>query len=679
LRFEIPAKQETFWGMNMSGNYFNAKVLFPCFIILLFASKVSAQPVLFKEPLSPRIANYDIDVRLDAEDRMIYASELLTWHNKTKDTITELQFHLYPNAFRNTESTFLKDKSRKDLKELIKGDGWGFIEVTGITLASGEDLTADMEYIQPDDDNEYDKTVLRLPLPRAIQPGDSIKVNIDFTTKLPEPPFARSGCKKEFFFVSQWFPKVGVYEDGKWNCHQYHPTTEFFADFGVYNVRMTVPGENIVGATGLEFKRINNGDGTATHFYHAEDVHDFAWTTSPNFVEFKGTTQDVDIRVLMQKGHKRQGERHLEAAKLGVEYFQNWFGDYPYPNLTVVDPRHGAHGAGGMEYPTLITAGTFTGMPKTVRAPEMVIIHEFGHNFWYHMVASNEFEHAWLDEGVNTYSEIQIMKDIWGKASAADLAGIKADDMQMRRFSYIAAPDSDPIERNAWEYYSRGSYSAMAYSKPALMLVTLENYLGRETMHKVMRAYFERWKFKHPKTKDFVDVANEFAGENLDWYFNQALYSNAVLDYSLDYVSSEKIEKGQGYDYTLSVSDDASTKALEPDTETMYLSKVQVRRLGGFKFPVEIEVIFENGEKIHETWDGRDYWKKYQYIKPSKLVSATLDPEFKVPLDINWYNNSRTVKEQKKAEKGANVYLDMMKFLIKQHEFDKGNINKKGG
>jgi aminopeptidase N len=170
----------------------------------------------------------------------------------------------------------------------------------------------------------------------------------------------------------------------------------------VYDVQITLPGEFVVGATGIEIDVADNGDGTKTHRYRAEDVHDFAWTASPEFLVFTDRVQDVEIRALVQPDHAEQGQRHLEAAKVAVAYFQDHYGDYPYPNLTVVDPRRGARGSGGMEYPTLITAGTYYRLPTGVRALEGVIVHEFAHNFWYHLLASNEFEEPWLDEGITT-------------------------------------------------------------------------------------------------------------------------------------------------------------------------------------------------------------------------------------------------------------------------------------
>ncbi len=631
--------------------------------LFLVSFSAQAKPVIFQEPLSPRIANYDIEVKLDPAERLIRGREVLTWHNKTDQATDEMYFHLYLNAFRNDQSTFMKESNRSGSKKLDKKDGWGYIELERVSIQGGPDLTDEVRFAWPDDGNTADKTVAMISLPQAVEPGGSVIVEIDFASRLPSPPIARNGSKKEYHFASQWFPKVGVFEDGKWNCHQYHAHSEFYADFGVYDVFITVPEENIVGATGIEVEVSNNGDGTATHYYHAEDVHDFTWTTSPNFVVFMERVQDVDVRLLMQKNHKGQAKRHLEAARIGIGRFQEWFGNYPYPNLTIVDPRDGAFATGGMEYPTLITAGTFPGLPGGVRIVEMVVIHEFGHNFWYGMVASNEFEEAWLDEGINTYSEIQIMHDAYpSQSSIVDFLGFKFDDLQMRRYSYVRSPDYDPVVRKSWEYFSGGSYSAMAYSKPALALVTLENYLGRETMREIMRAYFERYKFKHPKTQDFIDVANEVSGQDLSWFFDQMLYTNAVLDYAVWSVKSEKVKPGIGIDYTDSIGGDKIS--FSGETETMFETVVKVRRLGDFKFPVEIELVFQNGETNHETWDGKDLWKEYRYLKPTRLASAAVDPEKKVVLDIDWKNNLMKAGRKAKSRSAGHGYLDMMKFMM---------------
>lgn len=656
------------------------------FILIFGCASAFSQPVLFDPPLSPRIANYKIDVRVLEDNRTLKAKEILTWHNKSSDIIRELQFHLYLNAFRNSESTFMRESGGISRGNRIAKDGWGYIEVDRIALPDGRDLTKAMTFIQPDDGNIHDKTVFALPLPKPIPPDGHITLEIDFTARLPTPPFARTGAKNEYLFVGQWFPKIGVYENGAWNCHQFHANSEFYADFGVYDVRITVPAENIVGATGVQVEVTDNGDGTRTHYYHAEDVHDFAWTTSPDFVEITGSANGVDIRVLMQKDRAYQGMRHLKAAQTAIEYFEKWYGDYPFPNLTVVDPRRGASGSGGMEYPTLITAGTTYGLPEGIRAVELVIIHEFGHNFWYHLLASNEFEESWMDEGINTYTELQIMNDAYGPhGDAVDFLGIKLNDLQFQRAQYSFSADVDPMVRRAWEYYDGNSYGVNSYSKPGIVLTTLQNYLGRETMQKILRTYVERWRFKHPRTQDFIDVANEVSEQDLSWFFEQAFFSNAVLDYSVDRVYSKKIAQSRGYDFDLSaggnveadtISNETASQPAAKDSEqveaapTMYESGVYLRRLGDFVFPVELEVVFDNGERIRERWDGKSLWKKFRYVKPAKLVSAEIDPERKVVLDVNYTNNSQALRPLRAGlNKLTARILFLMQFLMEQPEF----------
>ena len=599
-------------------------------IIRSFVLVVLTIPVLFAQPLSPRIANYYIDVRLEPETRTLTGHQVLSWTNPTETPAEELQFHLYLNAFESDRTTFMRESGGVMRGQEIGEDGWGSIKVERLgptevpsDMEGSADWTDRIEFIQPDDENEHDRTVFRLPLPKPVPPGETIFLEIDFTALLPTPPFARTGALEEYFFAGQWFPKIGVFEEGGWNCHQFHANSEFFADFGVYDVSITLPKEFIVGATGQRVEHKDNPDGTATHRYLAEDVHDFAWTASPEFVEFTGEVQDVEIRALVQPDHAYQGERHLEAAKVAVAYFQDHYGDYPYPNLTVVDPRRGAGGSGGMEYPTLITAGTFYGLPEGVRLLELVIIHEFGHNFWYHLVASNEFEEPWLDEGINTYTHGRIMADAYGPTGdAIDFLGLEVNAVDACPCrSYIFDSKADPVRRKAWEFVDGSSYGTNSYQKPALILETLRNAIGPETMKEVLRTYVERWRFKHPKTRDFIEVLNDVTGEDWSWYLDQALDTNAVLDYAVD--SVETTPEGDEFK-----------------------SDVLVRRKGEFIFPVELEVRFEDGQTVLERWDGSETWKKFTYVRPDRLVSATVDPERKVLLDVSYTNNSRTVEIQ---------------------------------
>ena len=351
------------------------------FLAFLMAAPAAAQSLPEK---SDQVVQYRISVTLDPATRQLAGKQTLTWRNPSAtDAVSELQFHLYLNAFKNTKSTFMKESGGQLRGDEMGKDGWGWIDITSIRTASGADLKPTLAFIQPDDGNKDDQTVIKATLPEAVPPGGSITLEMAFTSKLPQV-FARTGYKDDFYLVGQWFPKLGVYEPagmrgretGGWNCHQFHATSEFYADFGSYAVDITVPGDYVLGATGERKSERANSNGTKTYTFEQADIHDFAWTADPDYVVVKaqfsasqdvtpaeyervakllGRTidevklSDVDITVLLQPAHRPQAQRHVDAAKAGLKWYGLWYGRYPYKTLTVVDPAPGAFGAGGMD------------------------------------------------------------------------------------------------------------------------------------------------------------------------------------------------------------------------------------------------------------------------------------------------------------------------------------------
>ncbi|MFQ6082671.1 MAG: M1 family metallopeptidase [Candidatus Aminicenantia bacterium] len=636
---------------------------FILFSIILFTFSIQ----LIFAGLSKQIVYYKIQAKLVPGEKAVVGREELTWLNNSDKFISELQFHLYLNAFKNNRSTFMKESRGFHRRYKLDPEHWGYIEIKSIKILNGSDLTSTIEYIQPDDNNKDDQTVMKVSLPKPIPPQEKITLDIEFYSKLPKV-FARSGFKDNFYMVGQWFPKIGVLWRGEWNCHQYHLNSEFFADYGVYEVDITVPEEYVVGATGKRVKEIAHNDGTKTYTYYQEDVHDFAWTACPDFKVFrekfilKDLPVNTEIILLLHKQHLNQKKRYLKAIKQAIEFYSINYGPYPYQTITIVDPAPAAWGAGGMEYPTLITGGSISWLPKGLLMVEMVVIHEFGHNYWYGIVGSNEFEEAWLDEGINTYSEIKAMTEYYGsESSMIKLWGIKISDLILQRLQVIASGKMDPILKKSWEFYSRGSYSINSYSKAALMLLTLENYLGEDVMSKIMRAYFEKWRFKHPTTEDFIATTQEVSGQDLTWFFNQFMYSPDKLDYAIGEVKCELIKEQKGiFDKKPGAGSkklEAGGKKLEAkdrkqeagsrEQEKIYKNEVVVIRKGELIFPQEILVEFEDGEKIIEKWDGKERWKRFIYFKPKKIKCAQLDPEGKIVIDVNFINNSRTLRGNK--------------------------------
>jgi len=608
-----------------------------------FAPKVSG-------PLSKRVVAYQIDAIYLPEKHLVEATETLTYHNLTGQPLDRFPFHLYLNAF-NPKSTWVREAHRDGSFRSIKE--WdekrsGSNDVTTFEVVGMGDLTKQIKFVAPDDGNVDDRTVFEVPLPRPVAPGEDVQFKISFRAKFPEV-IARTGYKRTFLLAGQWFPKVGVWWNGAWNCHQFHSMTEFFADFGTYDVKITLPKNYVIGATGVQTSDSDNGNATKTVAFHAEDVHDFAWTADPHYnviqSNFDGSVGAVKIRLLTYESNRSSWQRYIDVMQGTMKRFDEWYGPYPYAQITVVDPPHGALEAGGMEYPTFITGDTFWWAPKGQRLfPEGVTEHEFGHQYWYGMVATNEFENGWLDEGINSYTEVKVTDDMYGaNTSLLNWMGAQMGDSELQRLQYLGRPDADSLARSSYTTMSGGSYGSVTYGKTATMLLTLEVVVGEKTLRDAIHAWFMKYRFQHPTMEDFLHTVNEAAGRDLSWYWQQAVYGTQMLDYEVLRAESTPVNwYVKGLD--------------EKKGETEYNSMVLLHRRDDFVFPVVAETKFDNGETVREIWDGRDRWMRYTYRKKAKIESVQIDPGYRVSLDRNYLNNSRTDERQDGAVMKITTY-----------------------
>ncbi len=436
---------------------------------------------------------------------------------------------------------------------------------------------------------------MAVTLPRDVAPYETVEIVLDWRARVPRT-FARTGYIADYYFIAQWFPKLGVLEDRGWNTHQFHSATEFYSDYGSYDVRITVPRGFVVGASGFEAQRIDNPDGTTTHRYRVDDVHDFAWTTSPRFLDVRRTFEHptlprTEMRLLLQPEHRGQEERHFAATAATLRYYGEWFGAYPYGYITIVDPAYQS-GSGGMEYPTLFTAGSRWIAPREVTQPESVTIHEAGHQWWYGMVGSNEFEHAWMDEGLNTFSTARAIEEAFEPNYLAlryfggfipwvfrDIRLSRVDNDRLTGYRDNAEAD---VPSTATFRYWPGTATYITYNKTALWLHTLERHLGWPVLQRILSTYFERWKFRHPQPADFFAVVNEVSGRDMTWFFDQVYRSSNVFDYGIQELRS------------------AGESAPKPGESAGYRTTVVVRRFGEATFPVDVVTTFANGEQARE-------------------------------------------------------------------------------
>ncbi len=642
---------------------------------------------------------YEIWVELDSAGKMLLGKEEIVWTNPSREAVPDMLLHLYWNAFKNEDSALLREAAAEGMsgRGAAPDDGeWGWVDITDIRLADGSDLKPGLQFVTPDGpENPDDQTVARVLFPAPVQPGESVHLRLDFRSKIPRA-VARSGYYKNSFFIAQWFPKPGVYEAGKgWNAHAYHQNSEFFADFADFVVHITVPQNFVVGSSGKQTEvTVDESTKRTTYTFRQAMVHDFAWMADPHYLkierdfiadrevtaqEYRETARllglsvedvrlpNVKMILLIAPAHKGQIERHFRALRAAIKYYGLWYGPYPYETVTMVDPPFRTR-SDGMEYPTLFTAGTQILTSKDVLSPEGVIVHEFGHGYWYGLVANNEFEAAWLDEGLNTYSTARVLARAYGPgAPPLVFKGIplswllripKNFDFELNRAAAINNVRYDPVTAWSWKFYNSGSYGANVYMRAATLLSTLEGLLGEETWARIMRTYHMRYRFRHPGKAEFIGVVNEIAGKDMTWFFDELLDATQAFDYGVAAISSVKVPARRRGVYDANgareemtskkIADLEAEQAKSPDRDgagPAYRTTVVLRRFGEARVrgdaQVKVLVRFKDGTMETRSWDGQARWARLEFIKPVAAESAQIDPEGVWLIDANLANNSR--------------------------------------
>ncbi len=591
-------------------------------------------------PRSPRLANYDIAAAYDANTHRITARETLTWTNGGHDPVNSLPFHLYLNAFKNQDSLFFRSSGGQHRGQQASKHGWGWIEVDSIRIDDGAEARARAHFTGPDE------TVLELPLDAPVPPGATVKIAMTFTSQLPEV-YARTGYKGRFAMVGQWFPKIGVRidtaEGERWHCEPFHSHSEFFADFGVYDVSLTVPTTHVVAATGVLTKVSEGDNGTRTLHYHAEDVHDFAWMIDPFMQVIHGTAHnelgDVNVRVYYRPAQAAFARRHLQAAIGAIEQFSAMYVPYPWPIMSVIDPPPDASGsAGGMEYPTLVTTAgdAFFSAPAGVRIPEYVTIHEVGHNWFQGLLASNEVEEAWMDEGVNEYADSLVMDALYGDNGFVHWMGFSADTLQIRRITDVDALPS-PIATRAAGFPDFSAYADATYNKTGLALRTLDNIVGPARFRAAMKVYTQEQQFHHPTGADLWRTLSRELGEDLDWFVRPVFYGRGAVNLRVRTIDCRRDHPPAG---VFGRDDTRHTVALKAG-DGEQLCDITIDNLGQVPVPVNFDLIFGDGAHLREHWDGKGDWYRVRTKHATAVTEVVLDPERKILLDTTLLQDAK--------------------------------------
>ena len=592
----------------------------------------------------PAVVDYALSAKLDPQAHTIAGQGTLRWTNTTEVPVRELWFHLYLNAFKNQRSVFLREPLGAG-----RGGGpvadWGTIDVRKMFWREGNvELWTGAELHRPGDDDETDA---RVPLPRAVAPGETITLEMTWDDKLPTV-VERTGYHGSFHFAAQWFPKIARLEgDGTWAHFPFHRLSEFYADFGRYDVTLDVPEAFVIGATGpATEQRIEGGRRIERHVQ--ADIHDFAWTAWDRYRVHEETIAGVAVRALYPAGYDRVVARELDSLRFALPHFNERYGAYPYAVLTVVHPPEGAGEAGGMEYPTLITTGGAWWTPAAARSIEAVTIHEFGHQYFYGLLASNENAWPFLDEGLNSFAEHEAMSALLGEGSIWDGLGLRIDSLAVDATFSDQGALVQPVGQAASKFESFELYGRLVYLRTAAVLATLRRVYGVEAFDRALGAYTRSARFTHPTPDDFFGAMEAGLAKGAAENLRTAILDKGWVDYQVLGLSSFSAGAPAGI-FDRDGKRETVKQSSEKDSKATQEGWVLLARKGTLTFPVDVDVTFEDGSTQRVQWDGQGDTTRIAVRGGSPVRSVFVDPERKVLLDRNPRNNFQRSAEARSS------------------------------
>ena len=454
--------------------------------------------------------NYKIAVTLNDSSNTLDGFERMEYYNHSPDTLYYIWIHLWPNAYKNDRTAFsdqLLENGRKDFY-FSSEEQRGYINRLEFKVDKTVALT---------EDHPKHQDIIKVFLPKPLHPGDSINIETPFHIKLPYN-FSRGGYINKSYQVTQWYPKPAVYDKYGWHEMPYLDQGEFYSEFGEYDVQITIPKKYVVAATGILKDTIDN-DVIKTLHYQQNNVHDFAWFADKDFEILHDTMQvsgrKIDVNAYYHQGNSEAWKNSIDFIKQSLRTKNLWIGEYPYDIVSVVE-KPGA-GEGGMEYPTI----TLINATNNEQMLDEVINHEVGHNWFYGVLATNERQHPWMDEGMNTYYDRRYMSSRYKNTveRKAFIPNRTSDLEDAVLESLINVQKDQPIETSS-EIFSAMGYNLVVYIKTAQWMKLLEKDVTTPVFDKIMQEYYSQWKFKHPYPLDFKNVAEQVSGKNMDSLFS---------------------------------------------------------------------------------------------------------------------------------------------------------------
>jgi len=559
---------------------------------------------------------YRITATLDEPAAVLSGHARITYVNRSPNTLRDFFVHQHLNAFRPGSRWAAADSAegRERFQHLRDAD-YAFERITGSTVM-GQAAKSDYPYAP-------DSTIAHWTLPRPLLPGDSMVVEVDWRARPSTLP-RRQGRRGRRFDFAQWYPKVVVYDRFGWEDHPLYPAGEFYGEFATYDVTLDLPEDQVIGATGVPvegdpgwdhakadpqlridyqrdwYGRRAPGPGCGAvaagrkcvHF-HAEQVHHFAFSLNPQYVYEEGRQGDVVVRVLYLPGDSATWGKGIAVrnTRAALAWLDSLYGKFAWPALTNVHRIEG----GGTEFPMMVMDGS---------AGLGLIVHEVGHNYTMGILANNEWREAFLDEGFTSFQTSWFFETHGGRSQ---YPAVEADVLLLDLDRW-----SEPVSMASERFRDFFTYNQMVYDKAQLFYEQLRYVVGDETMRRILRTYYARWKLKHVDEDCFREVAEEVSGRDLKWLFGQWLHATPLIDYSLKRVQRTRQADGR------------------------WLTAVTIERKGDGWMPVEIGE--RRGDTIYARATGQPATEVVEFTTARRPGRLVLDPRVRAH-DYNMLNN----------------------------------------
>ncbi|MGE5364027.1 MAG: M1 family metallopeptidase [Bacteroidota bacterium] len=589
-------------------------------------------------------AAYFIDAELNPAENTVTAREKIIWTNLTSDTANTIVLHLYPNAFRNPHTEFFKNEQLSFAQERYSGIFFSEVNERGVSVSitypgSDHGLSSGIRV------NCYDSTVGVIRLKKPVVPGGRTELNFQFTVKLPK------ACQnfgyaagRNFFMLAQWYPQVGIFQNGKWVSYRYYHYADFYSDFADYDLTLRVPANYTAASTGLLWdKKI--AEGMQQYRFVQPGINDLAVavsdkfsSTSENYRSRSGA--DVLINVYMQPENSKYCDRYLLAVKNSLAFMEKYIGAYPYKTISVVDVPKTSH-LSAASHPTLITVRADLFSPSETHQPEKDVIAGITKQYFAGVLSNDRISEAWLDEAVSLYLSNRIAVTYYGQRNLSfklfgyypifglnllsyneipliySLGAYHYPEEAELLSEYYMSPSMTSIAGNSLGAPDRASYRVAVFSKPALMLHSLERNIGFDKMMDIFRLYYNRNKFRTVTFSDFMQAVRSVNGSSMDWFFDNLYRSTSRFDYCI-----------------------RELRQTEKNTYEVFAERAE----DGI-FSVDV-ALYTDRDTLFEKWDGKERWKKITFRTSGEVLGAEIDPFRKNLLDINYSNNSYMVHNQ---------------------------------